>query len=58
VTFLRREKLSRRDYLVYLKNEANSGDIAVFEIRFRNFSLEKLSKIGLARNRGTYNGRF
>ena len=45
VNFLRREKLSRRDYLDYLRNRAKFGDIAVFELTFRNVSLGKLSKI-------------
>jgi len=44
VNFLRREKLSRRDYLDYLKNRAKSGDMAVLDLMFRNVSLGKWSK--------------
>ena len=33
--FFRRAKLSRRDYMDYLKKEAKSGDMADLEIRFR-----------------------
>jgi len=44
VNLLRREKLSRRDYLDYLKNKAKSGDMAVLELTFRNVSEGKLSK--------------
>jgi len=43
VNFLLREKLSRRDYLDYLKNRAKSGDISVLELTFRNVSLGKWS---------------
>jgi len=39
--FLRRGKLSRRDYLDYLKNRAKSGDTAVLDFTFRNVSLGK-----------------
>jgi len=39
-----REKLSRRDYLDYLKYRAKSGDMAVLELTFRNVSLGKCSK--------------
>jgi len=48
INFLRTEKLSRRDYLDYLKYEAKSGDMVVFEIRFRNISSESGPKIGSA----------
>jgi len=48
VNFLRRAKISRRDYLDYLKNEAKSGDIAVLKFIFRNISLGKWKKIGPA----------
>ena len=44
LNFFRREKLSRRDYLDYLKNRAKSGDMAVLELTFRNVSLGKWSK--------------
>jgi len=44
VNFLRREKLSRRDYLDYFKNKAKSGDIADLEHMFRNVMLDKWSK--------------
>ena len=42
------QNFPQRDYLDYLKNEAKSGDMAVVEIRFRNISLGKWSKIGPA----------
>jgi len=42
--FLRRGKLSRRDYLDYLKNKAKSGDMAVLELTFRKVSLGKWSE--------------
>jgi len=44
VNFLHREKLSRRDYLDYLKIKAKSGDMAVLELAFRDVSLGKCSK--------------
>jgi len=39
-----REKLSRRDYLDYLKNKAKSRDMAVLELTFRKGSVGKWSK--------------
>jgi len=36
VNFLSRTKLSRQDYLDYLKNRAKSGDMAILELTFRN----------------------
>jgi len=44
VNFFRREKLSRRDYLDYLKNKAKSGDMAVLELTVRKVSLGKWSE--------------
>jgi len=44
VNFLRRQKLSLRDCLDYLKNKAKSGDMAVLELTFRKVSLGKWSK--------------
>ena len=41
---LRRENLFRRDYLDYLENRTKSGDMAVFELKFRNVILGKWSK--------------
>jgi len=38
------KKLSRRDYLDYLKNKAKSGDMAVLELTFRKVSLGKWSE--------------
>jgi len=40
----RRGKLSCRDYLDCLKNEAKSGDMAVLELTFRKVSLGKWSE--------------
>ena len=41
VNFFRREKISRRDYLDYLKNKAKSGEMAVLQLTFRKLSLGK-----------------
>jgi len=42
--FLHREKLSRQDYLDYLKTWAKSGDMAVLELTFKIVSLRTWSK--------------
>ena len=44
VNFFHRAKLSRRDYLDYLKNEAKSGDLAILDIRLEIYHRESCRK--------------
>jgi len=45
INFFRRAKLFRRDHLDYLKIEAKSGNVAVLEIRFRDWTSKTWSTI-------------
>jgi len=50
VNFFRREKLSRRDYLDYLKKRAKSGDTAFFEFMFRYVKIDPATGVIFARD--------